>query len=238
MNIDSHLPELTVAQAEHCFMLPADVLKLAVGGDADRKESRQFLNNISDRQFVPFWKSGTAKTSPRLYSAIGAVMLRAMWEITRSGRTYEFAAPIAQKTGLVAREMIDQSRDIDAVDEGDWLVVYRTSSKGQPERISRIKQAEIAAELSIGGHDIGVLRAGAFVVNVLRHYSGYWEKDRRARGLSMPPARYHGVDDQGLPLDPDHEIYLKLPPLERAKRRVMIEEFIARREAEEQKGKG
>ena len=206
MNIDSHLPELTVAQAEHCFMLPADVLKLAVGGDADRKESRQFLNNISDRQFVPFWKSGTAKTSPRLYSAIGAVMLRAMWEITRSGRTYEFAAPIAQKTGLVAREMIDQSRDIDAVDEGDWLVVYRTSSKGQPERISRIKQAEIAAELSIGGHDIGVLRAGAFVVNVLRHYSGYWEKDRRARGLSMPPARYHGVDDQGLPLDPDHEI--------------------------------
>ncbi len=219
-------------------MTPGDVWDLAVRSYFELNEGPRFLNNVSDGGFVPFEKSGTARTSPRLYSAISAVELRTMWEITRSGRTYEFAAPIAKEVGRIARQVIDRSRDLDAVDEGDWLIIYRTSLKGQSERIFRIKQTNIAADLSIGGHDIGVLQAGAIVVNVLRHYSGYWEKDRRARGLSKLPARYHGVDDLGLPLDPDHKIYLKLPPLERAKRRVMIEEFIARREAEEQKGKG
>ena len=238
MKLDPHVPELTVEEAGRCFMSPAEVWDLAVRRDLGLREGGRFLNNVSDGRFIPFLKSGKATTSPRLYSALSAVMLRTMWEVTRSGRTYGFAARIAQEAELVARDIIEQSSDIHAVDEEDWFIIYRTNLAGQPDRISRVTKDQIAADLSMGSYDIGLVRAGAIVVNVLRHYSGFWEKERRARGLSKLPARYHGVDDLGLPLDPDHKIYLKLPPLELAKRRVMIEEFIERREAEEQKGKG
>lgn len=47
-----------------------------------------------------------------------------------------------------------------------------------------------------------------------------------------PPSRYAGCDDQGYPLDPNHPWNRDLPPLERAKRLVEIEEIINRREAE------
>ena len=47
-----------------------------------------------------------------------------------------------------------------------------------------------------------------------------------------PLSRYAGCDDQGYPLDPDHPWNRDLPPLERAKRLVEIEEIINRREAE------
>jgi hypothetical protein len=237
MRIAPELPELTVAEAERCIMTPSDVWDLAVRSDLGMSEGPRFLNNVSDGGFIPFEKSGGARTSRRLYSVVSAVQLRAMWEITRSGRTYEFAAPIAQEVGRTARDMIARSTNLDAIKEVDSLIVYRASLAGHPDRIAEITQGQIAPQLTMGSYDIGLVRAGSIIVGVLRRYPEYWEKDRRAHGLSKLPARYHGVDDLGLPLDPDHKIYLKLPPLERAKRRVKIEEFIACREAKKLGGK-
>jgi hypothetical protein len=186
---------------------------------------------VSDGEYIPFKKSGTARTSRRLYSLISAIQVRVMWEITRSGRTYDFAAPVANEVGRVAREMIDQPTELNEIDEFNWLVVYRA------DRIARVSKDQIEGQLIIGSHDIGIVRAGSIIVGALQRYPDFWKKDRRSRGLSPLPPRYEGVDDQGLPLDPDHEMYLDLPPVERAKRRLEIEEFIVLRELE-QKGGG
>lgn len=236
MRIAPEFPDLTVKEAERCFMTPRQAWELAVRGDLALDDGPRFLNNVSDGGFVPFEKSGTARTNRRLYSAVSAVQLRAMWEITRSGRTYEFAAPIAKEVARAAKDIIARSRDLNAVKESDWLIIYRASLAGHPDRIARVTHDQFATHLNVGSYDMGLIRAGSIIVNVLRRYPEYWAKDLRSRGLSAPLPRYQGVDDEGLPLDPNHEVYLDLPPLEMAKRRLEIEEFIARRESGDQGG--
>ncbi len=238
MKIASNLPELTVEQAEHCFMSPADVLELAVGGDADRKESRQFLNNISDRQFILFRKSGTAKTNPRFYSAISAVMLRAMWEITRSGRTYEFAGPIARRAGWLTKRLIGELNDIGDIDDNDWFILYGTNLSGEPTNITEIRRIDFTPEKVAAGYDVGLLLAGSIIKNVLQGYADHWERNRQSCGMLNPSDRYYGYDDLGRPLNPADDWNQDLPPLERAKRLLEIEEYIERREAKKKQGGG
>jgi hypothetical protein len=48
--------------------------------------------------------------------------------------------------------------------------------------------------------------------------------------IKPPPSRYAGCDDEGWPLDPEHRANKDLPPLDRAKRLVEIEEYIAKRD--------
>src|SRR5690348_16886819 len=113
MRIAPYTPKLTIAEADRCWMHPIDVCALAAVGDADKPDVRRFLSNISDRGHIPFEKSGEAKTKPRLYSCVSAIMLRAMREITGSGRPYEFAAPIAAHIAALARDLIRDCRSID-----------------------------------------------------------------------------------------------------------------------------
>src|SRR3954469_14809327 len=126
MRIADYLPDLTVAEVDRCWMPPIDVCDLAAIGDLDRPEVRRFVNNVSDRGYIPFEKSGTSQTSPRHYSCISAIMLRTMREIVCSGRTYEFAALIAAHVADVARKMIETFHTLDEIDasEPDFLTLY------------------------------------------------------------------------------------------------------------------
>ena len=237
MRIATYTPKLTIAEADRCWMLPIDVCALAAIGDAEKPDVRRFLSNISDRGHIPFEKSGEAKTKPRLYSCISAIILRTMREITDSGRSYEFAAPIAEHVGNLVRGLIRDCASLDELDTGDpdWIVIYQARWNGSAHKIKTIRSADFRPAIFVGGsYDHGVFLAGDVIWNALRHYADYWARDRVARGIDQP-SRYDGGDDKGYPLDPGHPWNRDLPPLERAKRLVEIEDFIARREAERDK---
>lgn len=237
MRISTYTPKLTVAEADRCWMTPLEVCDLAVIGDPSKPEVRRFLNNVSDRGFIPFVKSGDAKTSPKLYSCISAVALRCFREITVSGRPYEFAAPIAAHVADLARKIIVEVRELNELDSEvpDWFVVYSSGWKGKVESVRTVRAEKLNPEAFFGSYDHGVFSAGDVIWNVLRHYPDYWARDRIARGLDQPAGRYDGSDSNGKPLDPAHPWNANLPPLERAKRLLEIEEYIAMRDADRAK---
>ncbi len=235
MRISAYTPKLTVAEADRRWMPALDICELAVIGDADKPEVRRFLNNVSEKGHIPFEKPEKSKTSPKLYSCISAIMLRVMREITASGRPYEFASPIAAYVGELARQLITECEKLDDIDtaEADWLVLYETSWNGQAEHIRTVRASELNSDIFSHHYDVGLFSAGAVIWNVLRNYPDYWARDRVLRGLDRPAGRYDGCDLNGYPLDPGHSWNRDLPPLERAKRLLEIEEYIARREAEQ-----
>ncbi len=237
MKLTPYLPTLTIEQAEHCFMPPADICELAAVGDVDQKEHRRFLNNVSDRGHIPFKKSGDTKTSPRHYSAISAIMIRTIREVTGSGRTYEFAAPIAKLAGDTAKKLINECDDLSLIDENDWFIRYSSNWKGESAQIKVVRSVDFTPVEIAVSLDVGILSVGSIIWNTLNRYTDYWARDRQNRGVSIPLGRYDGFDDQGIPLDPAHNWNADLPPLERAKRLVEIEEFIERREAKVKGGR-
>lgn len=237
MRISTYTPKLTAAEADRCWMTPLDVCDLAVIGDATKPEVRRLLNNVSDRGYIPFVRSGDAKTSPKLYSCISAISLRCFREITVSGRPYEFAAPIAAHVADLARTIIAECADLNELDSGgpDWFVVYESGWDGKTRGVRTVRAAQFKPEEFHGSYDHGVFSAGDVAWNVLRHYADFWARDRVARGLDRPAGRYDGSDANGKPLDPAHPWNANLPPLARAKRLVEIEEYIAERDAKRAK---
>jgi hypothetical protein len=205
MWLATYIPELTVAEADRCWMPPFELCLLA-GMDKDTPEMRRFLNNISDRGYIPFVKSGPSRTSPRVYSCISAIMMRAITGITASGRTYEFAAPIARHVADLARDMIRRFNTLDMLDkaEPDWLVVYEADHNGFATRIRTVdSEALLLGTFRQGrSYDQGVLLAGDLIAGVLRHYPDHWAKDLIRRGISKEKPQ--AFDVHGFPLDPDH----------------------------------
>lgn len=237
MRISTYTPKLTVAEADRCWMMPLDVCELAIIGDATKPEVRRFLNNVSDRGYIPFVKSGDAKTSPKLYSCVSAISMRCFREITVSGRPYEFAAPIAAHVADLSRKLIAEYANLNEldIDGPDWFVVYSCSWSGKVESIRTVRAAKLNPGEFFGSYDHGVFSAGDVIWNVLRHYPDYWARDRIARGQDQPAGRYDGCDANGKPLDPAHPWNSNLPPLKRAKRLVEIEEYITKRDADRAK---
>ncbi|BBE74560.1 hypothetical protein [Oharaeibacter diazotrophicus] len=232
MKLSHYTPNLTVAEADRFWMTPAEVCELAAIGESEAADVRKFLSNLSDRGYIPCVKSGTAKTSPKLYSLVSAICLRAFKEITRSGRTYDFAAPIVAHVADLSRELIVTHDNINDLDTGpDWLVVYEANHRGEPKVKSTVRGDNIKSEhfYSGGGYDFGVFSSGEVIWNVVRHYADYWANDRILKGLDQV-GRYEGCDDNGRPLDPSHPWNANLPPLQRAKRMVEIEEYIIERD--------
>jgi hypothetical protein len=232
MWISSYTPRLTVAEADRCWMSPAAVCGLAAVGDSVRPETRKFLNNVSDRGLIPYIKSGEGKTAPKLYSLVSAVMLRTIKEITANGRPYDFAGPIARQAGEIARNLIEHHGSLDEIDYGgpEWVVLYESDHGGRVARVRTARWSTLQAGDMLGTYDLGIFSAGEVVWNVIRHYADPWARERIILGLDAPAGRYDGSDDQGRPLDPAHPWNASLPPLERARRLVEIEEYITARE--------
>lgn len=229
MKLASYLPSLTSAEVTRCWMTPVEVCDLAAIGDPRQDQVRRFLNNVSDRGYVPFEKSGTGRTAPRLYSLQSAVMLRALREITASGRTYEFAAPIAAQAGDLLVELVARASAYDDVDENDWLICYSSNWHGVASDIRLIRADDFTPAVVAIHFDVGVLAAGSLLWNALHNYKDCWARNRIQRGVDRP-GRYDGADVNGHPLDPAHPWNASLPPLERARRLLEIEEYITARE--------
>lgn len=240
MRISLYTPDFTVDELNRFHLTANDACLLgAVGAGSEKSlaESRKRLSNISARDgLIPFEKSGVAKTSPNLYSVKSALMFRCVDDLTGhkgSQRTFAYAAEIAQAVGEVAEKLVAENADlmdIDVSENENWYVAYGSyGGRADPKVIA---PGRFTASAIMRGSDTGIYAAGELVWNILRHYPGFWYENRLERGLERLE-RYRGSDLQGKPLDPNHPWNRDLPPLERAKRLVEIEEYIAALEAKE-----
>lgn len=239
MRISAYTPDFTVDELNRFHLTAADTCLLAaiVGSEKEWAEGRKRLSNLSARDgLIPFEKSGTGKTSPNLYSVKSAIMFRCIDDLTRHNgnkKTFEYAAEVAAAVGEVAEMLVTENSDlmhIDVPESENWYVAYGSwGGKANPKIIA---PGKFTPDNIMRGADAGIYGAGEMTWNILRHYPDYWYDDRLGKGLERL-SRYRGADAQGRPLDPNHPWNRDLPPLERARRLVEIEEYLAEMEAKE-----
>ncbi|WP_114010565.1 hypothetical protein [Cohaesibacter intestini] len=233
MQISRYTPKLTADEIERCWMKPLDACNLSAIGDPSKAEIKRFLNNISDRGLIPFVKKGTGKTSPRLYSLKSCLMMRVMRDITAQGATYEFAATVAEKAADVFMEIVKTHDDVFEIDSDDWFLFFTSDWVGHI-KTDLIRKDEICPSLLAQTTLWSVLSMGGISFMLINHYPDHWSRDRMDRGLdSSNNDRYAGCDVNGYPLDPAHPWNNEGTPIEIAKRRLEIEEYIAAREQKE-----
>lgn len=240
MRIHCHLaklPDLTVDEANRQWLTPDNLLILSGLDDSIKAEYRKFLANISDRGFVAFEKSGTAKTSPRLYPMTAAVKLRTMWEITRSGRTLEFASEIGNSAIHVLCGHIKKYDDVGNIPEFDCMCLYNCLGLGYKPDMLIVDSDEFhLVKLISMSYDVGVIQVGEISRRIISDYASFWAEDLLDKG-EVTPNRYRGVHPKGFPLDPYHPWNVALPPEERTERLIEIERYISEREKMEQTGR-
>ncbi len=233
MKLARHLPDLTVDELNRYWLNPIQVCDLAAIGQHRDPKVRRFLGNVSDAKMLPFRKSGPAKTAPRLYSLKSATMLRTMREVSASGRGYEFAGAIADKVATIMTDMVESVSHHDQVREQDqWLIVYAALWNGSFAFFELVKRRDFSISY-LKAYDSSVFDAGALIQEALNAYIGAWGRDRVDRGVDIDQCRYAGYDDEGRPLDPTDPSNFSDDPVERARRRLEIEEYIAKRDEEE-----
>lgn len=237
MRISLYTPDFSVDELNRFHLTASDACLLGGVGsysDAALAESRKRLSNVSSRDgLIPFEKSGAGKTSPNLYSVKSALMFRCMDDLTGNNnnkKTFEYAAEIAAAVGEVAETLVENNADLNEIcvpENQNWYVAYGVYGKASPKIIEPGKFTPVNI---MRGADAGIYAAGEMTWNILRTYPDYWYENRLKNGLERLE-RYRGCDLNGRPLDPNHPWNRDLPPLERAKRLLEIEEYIAALEA-------
>lgn len=185
MKIALYTPELTIQEAKRFWMTAEQICDLSAIGDSRDPKIKKLLNTLSDRGHVPFVKSGTAKTSPRLYSLVSAAMLRVIYEITRDGRTYNYAQPVADMVRDQMIAAIGNNADIGALEQDIGVARIMFSGIDATGGAARVKwsDGEIAGGLGLA---FSVLDAGYMIWRIIDLYPDWWWKDLVARGVVQP----------------------------------------------------
>jgi len=182
-------------------MTPVEVCRLAAVGEHTEPKVKKLLNTLSDRRHVPFVKSGTARTAPRLYSLVSAAMLRTIYEIVKDGRTYRYAQPVAEMVGARIVEIastFDTPFRFDEECGGDRIVFSGITADGAPRRI-RWATGDVWAEFEF---TYSVLDAGYLIYRIVEIYAEFWGADLVRRGEIEPEADRIGPD--GWPVAEGH----------------------------------
>ena len=197
--ISNYTPELTVSEVQRFWMTPVEVCELAAIGDPKDPKIKKLLNTLSDRGHVPFEKSGPARTAPRLYSLESAVMLRVFFEITRDGRTYKYAEPVANavsKTMLkVVCEMAALS-DLDLHYGSSRLVFQGMKADGGPVSV-KWHNGEVSGHFNFS---YSVLDGGYMIFRIIGVYADAWHRDLVNRGEIDPPEPMQ-IGEDGWPIE-------------------------------------
>ncbi len=198
MRISNYTPELTASEAQRFWMTPSEVCDLAAVGDSTDPKIKKLLNTLSDRGHIPFEKSGTAKTAPRHYSLASAVMLRVFFEITRDGRTYKYAQPVAdavRNTMLKAIETFPDLGHFELHYGSSRLVFQGMKSDGSPASVSWSK-GDISGNFNFS---YSVLDGGYMIFRIMDLYADPWCRNLIDRGEIEPdpPMKY---DADGYPI--------------------------------------
>ncbi|WP_299627366.1 hypothetical protein [uncultured Tateyamaria sp.] len=199
MKISLYTPDLSAAEAERFWMTPVEVCRLAAIGEASDPKVKKLLNTLSDRGHVPFVKSGKAKTAPRLYSLVSAAMLRVIFDITRDGRTYKYAQPVADAVRNTMLKCVDELSDLSDFDLqfSEARIVFADMKDDGTPRTVKWHKAEISGGMNMA---YSVYDAGYLIFRVLGIYADYWHDDLVARGEIDPPEPMQ-IGDDGWPID-------------------------------------
>lgn len=185
MRIALYTPDLTSEEAERCWMTPVEVCRLAAVGEHADPKVKKMLNTLSDRGHVPFVKSGTARTAPRLYSLVSAAMLRTIFEIVQDGRTYRYAQPVAdaiRKTICKAADGFPDLMDFEH-EHGEARIVFSgMKDDGTPRRVKWC-EGEISGNLDLA---YSVFDGGYLIFRILGIYADFWHDDLVKRGEIEP----------------------------------------------------
>jgi len=120
--LNPHLPELTLREACRFWLPPEVVLEVALIWEYP--EARKFFSNVTSQGLIPFRRSGTARTNPKLYNLHGALMIRVMWDMTRRGRSYEYSRVAAVEVANSLGAAITGFKTYyDFVDAGPWRLL-------------------------------------------------------------------------------------------------------------------
>lgn len=176
MKISLYTPDLDANEAQRFWMTPVQVCRLAAIGESSDPKVKKLLNTLSDRGHVPFVKSGEAKTAPRLYSLASAAMLRAIFEITRDGRTYVYAVPVAEAIRKTLCKAADEVADMGELEQeiGAARIVFSgIKESGEPAAIKWAK-----GDVN-GGMDFSysVFDAGYLIFRICVAYADFWAAD-------------------------------------------------------------
>lgn len=201
MMIAAYVPELTKEEVERFWLTPVQLCRLAAVGEATDPKVKKLLNTLSDRGHVPFVKSGEAKTSPRLYSLASAAMLRTIWEITRDGRTYRYAQPVADAIRKTICKVVQDVPDLGEFDDhlGNARIVFSgMSDDGTPQQV-RWSEGEVSGNFDLS---YSVFDGGYLIFKVLDTYADFWHDDLVKRG-EIEPDPPQPFDENGWPIWPE-----------------------------------
>ena len=184
MIIASYTPDLTQEEAERFWMTPVEVCHLAAIGDANDTGIKRLLNTLSDREHLPFVKSGTAKTSPRLYSLVSAAMLRTYAEVIEDGRTYKYAEPVAREVGRKLAWAAKTLRDLDDFDAGhgnDRIMFAGIKTDGTPRSVTWLS-GDVVPHGGLS-FSYSLFDSGYLIFRLCMAYADFWADDLRKRGI-------------------------------------------------------
>lgn len=198
MKISLYTPDLTAEEAERYWMTPVEVCRLAAIGEASDPKVKKLLNTLSDRGHVPFVKSGTAKTAPRLYSLVSAAMLRVIHDITRDGRTYKYAQPVANSVRAAILKCASEMPDLIELDTSyaDARIIFADiNDNGEPRTV----KWQYNGQISSGRLTYSVYEAGYMIFRIIQIYADFWHDDLVKRG-EIEPAAPRAVGSDGWPV--------------------------------------
>jgi hypothetical protein len=184
MEIASYTPNLTQTEVERFWMTPVEVCRLAAVGEESNPKVKKMLNTLSDRGHIPFVKSGTAKTSPRLYSLASAAMLRTIFEITRDGRAYVYAVPVAEAIRKTLCKMADEVSDLGELDikKGSARIVFKgIRENGEPASVKWVT-GDVGGGLDFS---YSVFDGGYLIFRICMAYADFWADDIRAKEINV-----------------------------------------------------
>ncbi|MFP4125186.1 MAG: hypothetical protein ACLFU0_00865 [Alphaproteobacteria bacterium] len=182
MKLPRDLGELNLDDVRRCWLAPRELCALTglVGRDAEQDRIiHKYLNNLTTRGYLPHDKSGPMRTHRRLHSLVSAVMFRTFFEITKSHRPYNYAAPIAEQVKLLLEEAVTQLPHSDDMwDRLDgWRVVYWQRANSDRPPVARPWRSPTIPD--DGPLDVGVFAAGYLLCRVIEEYVSWLEAEGR-----------------------------------------------------------
>lgn len=234
MQIRRDLPELTITEASRFWMNSGKALEIAtfVGRQDGKIEFGRMLNNMADKGFIDFKKVSQKKTAPRLYSLNSVIKLATAKVLCASGRSYEFAARVADELVALSDKFLSGSiKEIEQLVEvgSGWYVLYSSDFNGMPYGIRSTSEATFDAASELGNDpEVSCIEGANFLYRLYDLYAEHWRDELYDKGL-LKLDRYRGCMPDGTPLN----IWQRkeLSELERARWKLRVEEYLAEQES-------
>lgn len=190
MKFGPELPPLDLEECRRFWLTPDEALDVARLWEADEHAAvRKFFSNAVARGFIVGRASGTAKTSPRLFSLESALKTAVMYRLTRQGRSFDVASEVGEAAILVLRQQVERDQHWLEVDGPDHqlTIAYFLDLEGRVRtRVQSAVNLDVHELSDFAGFslEVGLCFIGALLIPILETYALKWRdarEDERAK---------------------------------------------------------